>query len=358
MVLTLDNCCDYLLLFGFIDKKSIIEGDLLIRDASSRNTNFLVNRFQDKSKNILVKQPDILDEDYIQSMEIEANIYKLIYSEVEFEEIRAFIPEYLKYDEKNHILIMKQLNGVCRIFDYFYYGPFIADSCIIAGFANCLAAMHNIPTEVLKNSSLKEAYPWFLDVSNKDYQKNIKENYPIAYDVMKEVFNNKAWMKTLKKARSSWKNDSFIHLDVRFTNWMISYRHQAGTDSPIWLIDWEMAGIGDPAWDLSFLIGDWISLGHYLKKNYDKKFPKIENKIIQQINIFWHQYCKKRNFNVGEKTELKSRVAQYLLVKFFLILYELLLDYSDDKKAVSDSLEFFKLQMLNADQITEIYFYE
>lgn len=358
MVLTLENCCDYLLNFGFLDKKSIIEGDLLIRDASSRNTNFLVNRFQDKSKNILVKQPDILDEDYVQSMEIEANIYKMIYSRVEFEEIRKFIPEYLKYDEENHILIMKQLNGVCRIFDYFYYGPFIADSGIIAGFAECLSGMHNIPTEVLKNSTLKEAYPWFLDVSNKDYIKNIKENFPVAYEVMKEVFDNKAWMKVFRKARKNWKSGSFIHLDVRFTNWMISYRHQAVIESPIWLIDWEMAGMGDPAWDISFLIGDWINLGLYLKENYSKEFPNVELKIVQQINNFWHQYCLKRNFNDLEKNELKIRVSQYLLVKFFLILYELLLDYSDDKKAISDSLEFFKLQMLNADQITEIYFYE
>ena len=72
MVLTIENICDYLLENQLIDKKAIIEGDLLIRDVSSRNTNFLVNQFHENGIKILIKQPDINDNDYIESMEVEA----------------------------------------------------------------------------------------------------------------------------------------------------------------------------------------------------------------------------------------------------------------------------------------------
>jgi hypothetical protein len=97
MVLTIENICQYLLEHQLIDKKDIIEGDLLIRDASSRNTNFLVNQFHENGIKILIKQPDISDKDYIESMEIEAGIYQLSAntSEIIFQNFSTTIPKII-----------------------------------------------------------------------------------------------------------------------------------------------------------------------------------------------------------------------------------------------------------------------
>ncbi len=162
MVLTIENICDYLLDNQLIDKKAIIEGDLLIRDVSSRNTNFLVNQFHENGIKILIKQPDINDIDYIKSMEIEAGIYQVIFNNKAFKEVKHYLPKFNLYDSQNHILIVEQIPGVCRVFDYLFHGLNLPDKNISENFADVFSALHNIRIEENSLSEIPESYPWFL----------------------------------------------------------------------------------------------------------------------------------------------------------------------------------------------------
>ncbi|WP_394995402.1 phosphotransferase family protein [Emticicia sp.] len=358
MILTIENICQYLLESKLIDLKSIIEGDLLVRDVSSRNTNFLVNQFHENGLKILIKQPDITDEDYVKSMEVEAEIYRIIYTDSNFENIRQFLPHFKLYDAQNHILIIEQLTGVCRIFDYLYHGLNLPDENIISHFANGLAALHNLSIEKVTQYKLQKAYPWFLNIGHKSYQKNIKKNFPNVFLQLSDILENQEWMKSISKTQRHWQLTNFIHLDCRFTNWMIPFRHKATDNSPIWLIDWEMAGKGDAAWDITFLLGDWINFGIYLQEYHLNAFPYVEKTIAQQINLFWKKYAENRKFEKKAKKIFLKRLCEYLPIKILMIAYEMLIDYPEDVETPKKRLELFKQLMQNPSEIQQNYFYD
>jgi thiamine kinase-like enzyme len=55
--------------------------------------------------------------------------------------------------------------------------------------------------------------------------------------------------------RASWSSRAVIHGDVKFDNVLVGAADgRAGGDGPaarVWLIDWELAGLGEPGWDLA-----------------------------------------------------------------------------------------------------------
>jgi len=55
-----------------------------------------------------------------------------------------------------------------------------------------------------------------------------------------------------------WQPASVIHGDIRLDNWLVGV-------SPInrsrtWLVDWESAGVGDPAWDVGSFLGEVLAV--------------------------------------------------------------------------------------------------
>lgn len=358
MVLTIENICQYLLEHQFIDKKDIIEGDLLIRDASSRNTNFLVNQFHENGIKILIKQPDITDIDYIEAMKIEASIYQLIATTNKCQYIRAYLPKFQHYDSQNYILIMEQITGVCRVFDYVFHGLNLPDDNIIYHFANALSALHNVQIHENTFSSIQKSFPWFLNIGQKKYHKKIKNTNPTIYLSLSEILENKKWMRIISKSQKCWKQENLVHLDCRFTNWMISYRHNPSQKDPLWLIDWEMAGKGDAAWDIALLIGEMLNLGLFLHENYIHNFPGVEQIIIQQINAFWKEYSKKRPITQFHKDAILKRICQYLPIRILMMSYEILIEYEYETEMMIALNNLFKKLIGKPALVQKIYFYD
>ena len=357
MILTIENICDYLLENQFIDKNAIIEGDLLIRDVSSRNTNFLVNQFHANGIKILIKQPDINDEDYIKSMEVEAEIYQLIFNNKDFEQVKTYLPTFNLYDSKNHILIIEQITGVCRVFDYLFYGLNLPDENISEHFAKALSALHSIKIEQKLLSEIPKSYPWFLNIGQKSYQKKIKKSHAKTYQYLSEIFENKKWMDVISRTKRNWQEENIIHLDSRFTNWMISFRHQTNQNNPLWLIDWEMAGKGDAAWDIAFLVGEWINLGVFFQENHPTIFPDIEQKITAQINFFWKSYRDKRHFSLSKKKDFLKRICRYLALRILMMTYELLLE-DEESQTTLTLVNLFKKMIEKPGDVQKKYFYD
>ena len=358
MVLTIENICDYLLDNQLIDKKAIIEGDLLIRDVSSRNTNFLVNQFHENGIKILIKQPDINDDDYIESMEVEAKIYQLIFNNHAFKQVRPYLPKFNSYDAQNHVLIMEQITGVCRIFDYLFHGLNLPDKIISEHFANALSTLHNVEIKRISVPEIPRAFPWFLNVGQKSYRKNIKKRHPETYQYLFEIFENEKWMAIISRIKRKWQEENTIHLDSRFTNWMISFRHQPTQNDPIWLIDWEMAGKGDAAWDIAFLVGELVNVGLFFQENHPTLFPDIEPIINTQINSFWKSYADKRLFSIVQRKEFLKRVCRYLTVRVLMMTYELLLEYEEESETTTALTHLFKQVIEKPQELKKKYFYD
>jgi len=74
-------------------------------------------------------------------------------------------------------------------------------------------------------------------------------------ELVRVVQNTDEFLSLLHAVRLSWNVDHLIHGDMRMDNCVLSRR---GRRSVVTIVDWELAGRGDPAWDIGTVIAEFI----------------------------------------------------------------------------------------------------
>jgi aminoglycoside phosphotransferase (APT) family kinase protein len=111
-----------------------------------------------------------------------------------------------------------------------------------------LAAMHRATARYLRQvpAPINRAEPWILRLVDGDSPPDLWTN-PLVADVLAQILNRPDLVAGLRRARAAWRPVGLIHGDCKLDNVIIA------DDGTIRLIDWEMARLGDPAWDLAAL---------------------------------------------------------------------------------------------------------
>lgn len=119
-----------------------------------------------------------------------------------------------------------------------------------------LAAMHRATARHLRQEPspdgtaqapvLDRSLPWILRLVDGDSLAELWSN-PLITDVLAQILAKPDLVSGLRRARAAWRPVGLIHGDCKLDNVII------GDGGAIRLIDWEMARLGDPAWDLAAL---------------------------------------------------------------------------------------------------------
>jgi len=102
------------------------------------------------------------------------------------------------------------------------------------------------PEGTAQASVLDRPVPWILRLVDGDSPAELWGN-PLITDVLAQILSKPDLVAGLRRARAAWRPVSLIHGDCKLDNVII------GEGGAIRLIDWEMARLGDPAWDLAAL---------------------------------------------------------------------------------------------------------
>src|SRR3954470_5272064 len=81
--------------------ESVVDGDFMVVDQTSRNRNLKIIRR--KSPGFFIKQVGARSPEFTQSMGREAACYRLAGQQPGFEPLRALMPEFHYFDPVNHI---------------------------------------------------------------------------------------------------------------------------------------------------------------------------------------------------------------------------------------------------------------
>jgi hypothetical protein len=73
---------------------------------------------------------------------------------------------------------------------------------------------------------------------------------------MRIVQQNAEFLELLSQLQSEWVADAFIHADAKWENCLLVSN---GSSSALKLIDWELGGIGDSAWDVGSILAAYLS---------------------------------------------------------------------------------------------------
>lgn len=311
MILTLDNLHHYLLENGTLEPESLIDGSYTAAQARTRNVTFNVTRRS--GKNLFVKQLAMFDPQNTYILQKDATCLWLIKNEPAFKNLSAYVPDYFGYDTSNQVLITEFLPDARNLENFFRFENKQVND-YVDKIAPILASFH-FPLDK-KTSDLpsmrffQKQLPWALSFGTPDSASQYG-NSP----VINQIVNNPDYKAMLRDARNMYTYTSLIHGDIKWMNFLVS--GQTGEES-IKLIDWEIADIGDPLWDVGGLFMSVIML-EAVENPYQKKEKQAASKTMAQLlepcwpvmGRLWKAYCAECAFDFGKSDEAFSRALHF-----------------------------------------------
>lgn len=191
--------------------------------------------------------------------------------------------------------------------------------------AHILASFHfDITEEIKENSSLQffsKQLPWILNTSqllNAD-PKNITNS------VIAEIHKHQDLVKQIEKVASQWETTSLIHGDIKWMNFIVLPNNE-----DVKLVDWEIADLGDPLWDVAGVFQSYFSAWVLSFNNQNiqqhqqvqgTEFLSIEA-ITPIVKVLWDTYVEKQKFTPEEAKEKVQKALSYMAVRMIQTAFE------------------------------------
>ena len=96
------------------------------------------------------------------------------------------------------------------------------------------------------------------------------------------------------------------------------------------LIDYESAGLGDPAWDLGCVIASYLHSwlwsmpdpGTATAEGLVARAALSEQDLREAAGAFWHAYLRRRAYGAGEAAALLGAAVRYAVARLLWIAFE------------------------------------
>jgi Ser/Thr protein kinase RdoA (MazF antagonist) len=123
---------------------------------------------------------------------------------------------------------------------------------LVAELACLLARLHLTSARAGRGGAiLPRRRPWLLELPGGALPGFVTANLE-ARRLVADLRGRPELMALVENVGAAWRSSAAIHGDVKWDNVLV--RRQSGGGWRLWLIDWELAGWGDPAWDLAALV--------------------------------------------------------------------------------------------------------
>lgn len=322
MRLTKKNITYYLLDKGFLEPDTFMSGDYLLTQTQSRNSIFKIQ--QENNKGLFVKQLITQDATNSYLMQKDATSHYLIHQSNLYRETAKHIPDYYGYDPYQNILVTEYFANTKNVHEVTYRDQKLSKTHAIK-MANILASYHfDITNEIKKNSSLQffsKQLPWILNTSQL-LNANPKG---ITNSVIAEIHKHQDLVKKIEKLATQWETTSLIHGDIKWMNFIVMPNNE-----DIKLVDWEIADLGDPLWDVAGVFQSYFSAWVLSFNNQNiqqhlqtqgTEFLSIE-KITPIVKILWDTYAKKQEFSAKESSKKLIKTLSYMAVRMIQTAFE------------------------------------
>jgi hypothetical protein len=247
-VLAQEDVAQYLLERGLIGPEAVLDGDLTIRDASSRNRNFRVETRH--GAGYILKQG--LTQEAIATVAHEASVYHRLSSGADA--LNGHVPRFFGYDASHGVLALELVRDAEDLRTlHLRTGRFSAGPSATVGSA--LGLLHGT-TELPAGESPPAPPPWVLWVHRPD-ARVFRDISSAGLELIRIVQNSAGFPRALDDLGADWTPTALIHGDVKWDNCLVSSAEDGREE--VKLIDWESASAGDPAWDIGSALSHYLS---------------------------------------------------------------------------------------------------
>jgi Ser/Thr protein kinase RdoA (MazF antagonist) len=242
-VLAQQDVARYLLERGLLGPEALLDGDLVIRDASSRNRNYRVETRNGPC--YLLKQGQ--SPEAAATVAHEAMVYQRLTQGDQ--ELTAYLPGFYGYDGSEGVLVLELVRDATDMRTlHLNTGRFSAAPAATLGSA--LGVLHRT-TRVAEPRPTTA--PWALWIHRPD-ARLFRDVSAAGLELVKIIQSAPGFPEVLDRLRGDWVQAVLVHGDVKWDNCLLS-----SDGETLKLIDWESAAPGDPRWDIGSALSHYLS---------------------------------------------------------------------------------------------------
>ncbi len=296
----------YLLKRRLVSRRAVVCGRLRISDASSRNRNFRVSGGPGES--YLLKQG--IAADSAASLANEVALYRRLTRDGGGHgRLAACVPRLHGHDARRGILIIEWIAGGEDLLALQRRrgrcSPLLA-----AALGRALAALHAVTPD---GETLREDAPWVLSLHRPPLEA-LRYFSAASIELVTLLQADPRLGAALDALREGWRPVALVHRDVKWAN-CIAYA--GGADgarlSRVKLVDWEMAGWGDPGFDVGSALSDFAGF------ELDGAPPGA---VRPAAAAFWRAYVRARRLETLAAQRLLERSWRYAGARLVQTAYE------------------------------------
>jgi aminoglycoside phosphotransferase (APT) family kinase protein len=310
--LTAYNLPHYLLSKGLIEPESLVSGDLLVAEAGRRNRNFKVIRR--RAPGLFIKQIKTTETQAIATIQREAAFYNAVHRNPHYSALRRIIPRFVDYDARRYSLALELTDNAESVQErHLREGRYTEATARVLGRA--LGLIHSHGAAMLADPETRglfpHAFPWPLTFEQSGY-KMLDAFGPIGPALAIAIQQLPHLQPLLSGLRAEWAFESLIHNDMKWDNCLVNIQPDGG-EPQLTIVDWELADIGDSAWDTGSIFKEYImaallnanmremAAGH----NYAPPPPVTLEMLQPSVRAFWKAYAEARGLTgYAEQTAL------------------------------------------------------
>ncbi|HYP20257.1 MAG TPA: aminoglycoside phosphotransferase family protein [Chloroflexia bacterium] len=320
----------YLLERGLVEPKAVVEGDLVVLDASRRNANFQV--ISEHGPSYLVKQG--VGEQREATIANEAAAYEFLLQSGP-STFRRFLPARHLYSSQEHVLVLALLRPA-RTLQQYHARTGRFPLWLAAEMAEVLAAVHSFDADSVAAHSpariepfaVKPA-PWVLSLhqpSMEIYHQISNANLQIV-----SVLQSSGGGAMLDRLRAGWQPRALVHYDFKGENVLVlGPGAGAAEGSRLKIVDWEAAGLGDPCWDVGSLFGEylgtWLASIPVVAGGTPDQFLELAAyplpRIQSALRGFWQAYARRMDMAGETAAQFLVRSTEYAAARLLQTAFE------------------------------------
>ncbi len=238
-----------------IDRADVVDGGLVAVDASRRHTNTdIIGR---NGSGYFVKQAITAERQA--GLDREATVYRLLWSRPTTDRFPAYATRLLAYDSRMHLLVLERVpdaaNARERQLTRHHYPLWPARRL-----AEALALLHD-------PARLDGHDPALVDELSGDAPGALTLHHPhlslvqqassATLELLVLMQGSSDLCEELDRLAATWRPTVLTHRDIKWDNVLLSC--VAGRRR-LTIVDWELAALGDPAWDVGSVFADYLGV--------------------------------------------------------------------------------------------------